>query len=153
MPELQAECHLPVEIVGGEKIVRAIKANYHLKKGLPTWRAFKPGPEKSVVSVIRQEMGDDFCKDKSREVAAQHYVGLLVCTAAAIRGSGSSIEDYRADFCGHAHLDHGIVSPRGEPLPAADSEKLRQKCEAILVACDWHPDPSPEQPGWSGAPL
>jgi hypothetical protein len=99
-------------------------------------------------------MGDDFCKNKSVEVASPEYQGLHVLVAAAVRGTGAQVEDHRPDFCGHAHIDVGItVPPKGVPFLAERSELLQKRCEAILAAGTYRPDPDIASPGWSGTPL
>src|SRR5262245_20993778 len=59
-----SEPHIPVEIDDAETIVRAIVAPSHYKKGKVATAAFRPPIGKSAISVMRQLMGDDFCKNK-----------------------------------------------------------------------------------------
>jgi hypothetical protein len=59
---------LPKEIANDETIVRAILTPWHYKNGKIKKQALKPQTGKSDLSVMRQRMGDDFCKDKAVEM-------------------------------------------------------------------------------------
>ena len=146
------ECDLPAEIADEEFVVRTIKTPWHTnKKGLPRPAALRPGPNASAVSVIRRAMGQDFCKDKSVEIAGQAYSGLLVLGTGLVRQAGSTVYDHREDFCGHAHVDHGIPMPaKGVPLDPKLQDELDTRCEGILKDGTFLTDPSPSEPGWSG---
>src|SRR5437899_8335550 len=90
---------LPIAIEDGETIVRAIVSPAHYRNGKLATAAFRPPPGKSALSVMRQLMGDDFCKAKGVEIGngspGQKYVGLLAIKAASIREAGSSVTDSR----------------------------------------------------------
>lgn len=151
MPEA---CAIPIELTDDECVVRAIKTPYHVKDGKPYWRALKPSAGKSIISIIRQCMGDNFCKDKSKSIDPKSYLGLLATRAVSYRSKECLVFDHRKDFCGHAHVDHQIVMPdKGVPLAPAVSEALKIRCEEILKASQWHQDPSPEVAGWGGTAL
>src|SRR5258708_28691949 len=102
---------LPVEIADSETIARAIISPHHVRgNGQPRAAAFRPKAGESAISVIRQMMGDDFCKDKGVEIGALSkngaYVGLLVLLSASIRAHSSEVRDSRNQYFGHADLDH-----------------------------------------------
>ena len=146
-------CKLPEEIPNDEKIVRAIKTPYHIRSnGKLKHQAFKPKAGVSAVSVIRHEMGSDFCKDKAVEIATPGYCGLAVVPAGGIRDCGSTVIDHRADYCGHAHVDHGFaLLEENEPGNPQSIERMHQRCSAIVDKCRFHSDPDPAGVGWSGA--
>ena len=145
-------CKLPEEIPNVEKIVRAIKTPYHIRSdGKLKHQAFKPKAGISAVSVVRHAMGSDFCKDKAVEIATPGYVGLAVVPAGDVRDCGSSVVDYRSDFCGHAHIDHGFaLLEEHEPGAPKLIERMRDRCSAIVNRCRFHSDPDPSGAGWKG---
>jgi hypothetical protein len=99
-------------------------------------------------------MGVDFCKHKSVEIAGENYVGLLVLGTGAVRKAGSRVYDHRQDFCGHAHVDHGILlPPRGVPLDPKLQDELEARCEQILKTGSFLVDPEPSGQGWKGTPF
>src|SRR5262245_7237964 len=153
-----APIDLPIAIDDAETIVRAIVAPSHYKKGKVATAAFRPPIGKSAISVMRQLMGDDFCKNKGAHIAKespnQTYIGLLTIKAAAIREVGSSVTDSREEWLGHADLDHGFSSmPAHEPGSAAEFERMTERCQALKKASIFHKDKSPEVAGWAGPPL
>lgn len=149
-------CDLDTSIPDEEKTVRAIKTPFHIKSnGTLKHNALRPPAEETAVSVIRHAMGDDFCKDKGREVVGEGYLGLLTLPSGQVRRCGSNVLDYRDNFfCGHAHVDHGIpVPPKNEPMAPEHSDRLVELCKAILRVGTYHADPAPPAAGWSGNPL
>ena len=78
----------PIAIDDSETIVRAIVAPAHHNKGKIATAVFRPRRGETSLSVMRQLMGDDFCKAKGVEIGeaspSQHYVGLLTIKAAAM---------------------------------------------------------------------
>jgi hypothetical protein len=155
------ECDISAEIPDEEKVVRAIKTPFYFHKTRKTElipRALHPPPESSDASVTRHCMGNDFCADRSRrtvkEENASHYCGMLVFAASVARQAGTDVYDYRADFCGHAHINHGFtIPPRGEPMDPREREALDKKCRGILASSAFHPDSYDAGPGWSGGAL
>jgi hypothetical protein len=144
----------PVPIDGEEKIVRAITSGSVNKTNTAIRpRAFRSRPGADEVSVIRQTFtGSDFCKAKGRERA--DYVGLAVLHAGQIRKAGSEVIDSRDEYCGHAHISHGIVAPPPhEPLSPQDNLALDKKLDALRSAARYHPDPDPGSEGWNGPAL
>jgi hypothetical protein len=149
---------LPIQVDGSETIVRAVVSPAHYKKSAVQSAAFRPPVGKTDLSVIRQVMGDDFCKNKGVEIGAaspnQTYVGLLTIKASAVRAAGSEVNDSRAVFLGHADLDHGLVSPpRDEPPTSLNLQAMAERCDALLKASTFHRDPERDQPNWKGSPL
>jgi len=134
-------CEIPVLIDPDERIVRAIVSGClnKSKTGIKP-RAFRAEPGTDEVSVIRHTyMGSDFCKAKGRERAG--YVGLAVLHAKEIRQADSEVFDSRDEFCGHAHISHGILAATpNEPLPPQDNLVLDKKLEALRSAAVYHPD-------------
>ena len=149
-------CDLPDEVPDGEKVVRGVKTRYHVdeKRGRLKHNAFRPKAGLSVVSVVRLAMGSDFCKDKARQICGDDYRGLAVVAAGQVRKCGSAVLDHRADFCGHAHVDHGFpLLEENEPGAPEVGERMRERCKAIVDKCLYHADPRPGTPGWTGPAL
>jgi hypothetical protein len=157
---MELMCDIPIEIAEEEKIVRAIMSGHLNKNGTRlTPRAFRSRPAVDEVSVIRHTYkGSDFCKAKGREVAAkagvQQFRGLAVLLASQIRKVGSGVNDSREEFCGHAHISHGILQPPpNEPPSAREILELDKKLGMLRDAALYCPDPDPESEGWTGAEL
>lgn len=147
---------LPVEIHDADTIVRAVKTPHHVNPAQTRIRpsAFRPAPGHTVVSVMRQLMGDNFCKNKGVEICGNEYIGLAAITAAEIRRPGSLVLDHRDDFLGHAHVDHQLpVIQRDEPPPPDVLQRLDDRCKRLAAAAVFHKDPSPAVPGWAGSAL
>lgn len=147
---------LPIDIHASETIVRATKTPHHVNANKTRLRpaAFRPKVGSAVVSVMRQPMGDDFCKDKAVHICGAAYLGLSVITASEIRSAGALITDDRDEWLGHAHIDHQLPPvQKDEPLPAEQKQRLDDRCKALADACVLHTDPAPSVPGWSGSPL
>ncbi len=146
---------LPEIVNDTESLVRTIKTPYHFKKnGEVKWQAFKPQVNNSAISVIRQLMGDDFCKNKSLEIAKNAYIGLAVLLSIKVRQCGSKVYDDRREFLGHAHIDHEICLPQEDRADLSEnSAALQQRCIKLLEDCIFHEDPKPKESGWFGTPL
>jgi len=150
-------CEIPIEVADQEKIVRAIMSGHLNKDGTRLKpRAFQSRRGADEVSVIRHTYrGSDFCKAKGREVAVQssvhQYTGLAVLTAGQVKHAGSQVHDSREEYCGHAHISHGIIQPPpNEPLPARAAMELDKKLAKLRDSAVYYPDPSPDVDGWSG---
>lgn len=154
-------CDIPVDVADNEKIVRAVIYPFHfdrrknrLKKDL-----FKSKPGKDEVSVIRGTYKDaSFCKAKGREVAAASdigkCVGLAVLLAYQIRKTRSEVHDSRNEYCGHAHISHGVVAaPPNEPLPPDQQLALDEKLDSLIRDAVFRVDPDQQAAGWTGSPL
>lgn len=148
-------CGLPLDIDDGEKIVRVVMCPSHVKNGVLKPAAFRSKAGTDEVSVIRHShMGSDFCKAKGLAISANSttitYGGLAVLTALAIRQTGSNVHDSRIEFCGHAHIAHGITLAPGEPPTSADFEFITERCRNLLKSTLFHADPAPTAVGWTG---
>jgi len=136
----QDTCHLPVEISEDEVLLRVVKSPYHFKgNGDLHHKIFIPAPGKKDVSLIRKKLGDDECLQCARKIAAASdpaaYKGFVGVTKMSISDVKSECYDDRdGQFCGHAHLNHGIQMPAkgGEPLNSKLREDLDLKCKEIL---------------------
>lgn len=154
-------CEIPVEVEDGEKIVRAVIAPFHFDEAKLKLRikAFRSRAGTDEVSVVRGTYkGPEFCKAKGCEAAAAggqgRYVGLAVLTARQVRDAKSRVSDSRAEYCGHAHISHGITKPPdNEPFPADLNLALDRKLRALRDAATMLIDPQPLAGGWSGPPL
>jgi hypothetical protein len=102
-------------------------------------------------------MGSDFCKKKAKETivadSTNSYSGLAVVMARDIRATTSTVHDSRDEFCGHAHISHGIIMPRDEPLESALNQLLTERCRALCRAAGYYPDPEPDVEKWTGGVL
>ena len=116
-----------------------------------------PGRNGRVLVMRHNFMGSDSCKNKAKEISAQDtsntYVGLAVLTASQIRETTSTVHDLRGEFCGHAHISHGIVAPPNEPLEAALRMQLDDRLDALKKAAVYYPDPAPNVATWTGNTL
>lgn len=153
---------LPSEIEGSETIVRVVKSPFHLNKTKRalTPRAFHPPRQGSgrELSVIRQLMGDDFCKNKGRDMLSGNpparYIGLASGLVEVVRSFGAGVEDVPEDFEGHAHVVSMIAHPPAdEPHPPATMLALDDYYRNMLEHFDYQADPSPEEDGWKGRAL
>lgn len=152
-------CEIPIDVASEEKIVRAIMDG-HLNKDRTKLkpRAFRSRAGADEVSVVRHMYkGSDFCKIKGREIATasrNEYCGLAVLLASQIRDVGSQVHDSRDEFCGHAHISHGIVvPPENEPLSPHQNMELDKKLEALRDCAIYHRDPNPAGDAWTGPEL
>ena len=158
MSELQSQCDLPINLLDEEKVIRVIKTPYYFhstRKNELVPKAFFPPPGKSDVWVVRHILGDDACVKQSRSTAkAEEYAGMLVVKSGTVRILGSTVYDHRHDYCGHAHINHGIVMPtKGGTLNPQDREILNARCKAIIALCKFHPDSHNAGEEWMGGPL
>jgi len=159
MPDQQPNnAELPIAIDDDETIVRAILTPWHInKKGDVKWQALKPQAEKSDLSVMRQRMGDGFCKDKAVDIGngvpKNEYHGLLTVRADSIRKHNAQVTDSRDQFLGHADLDYQIVVPANDPPLEGDYKTLVDRIRSLLALTVFHRDPAPNAAGWSGPAL
>jgi hypothetical protein len=146
---------IAIEVDDAETIVRAIKTPHHINKRKGTLRpaAFLPRGGESRISVMRQLMGDDFCKSKGVEICGSEYMGLAVISAGTIRTIGSSVVDAREEWLGHAHVDHGLTNLRKPELNEPHDPELTERCKQLAEASVFHVDQAPAEPGWAGPPL
>ncbi len=147
-------CDLPTEIVDEERIVRLVRTPNHVKKNELAPAAFRSQAGTDDVSVVRHNyMGSDFCKSKGKEIMAAAYVGLAVVNAQAIRNTGSSIQDSRDEYCGHAHISHGVILPRDEPPNSEMNLFITERCRALVKVATLYRDPAPTKVKWTGPQL
>lgn len=145
---------LPSEISDDEVVVRVVKTPYHIKKnGTLKPSVFRPRPGCSLVSVIRQCMGDNFCKQKAQEIASESYIGFAAIQVHQIREHESRVLDARGDYLGHAHIDHNISVARDEPLESRPNQMLTRRCQELITFTRFHRDSDPRSSNWDGAPL
>jgi hypothetical protein len=146
---------MPVEIADKEKIVRAIKVPSHVNRSSKLKpAAFRSAPGTDEVSVMRHDfLGTECSRTKAKTIGKEAYVGLAVIRASQIREIGSSVTDSRVEFWGHAHISHGIIVERDEPLQSALNMQLTERCRAIARAATYHPDPEPNSVQWLGGDL
>lgn len=151
---------VPGGIDDKEKLVRVIKTPYHFdeKKLKLRYRAMFPPPDQSDVSVVRTVISEGIAAEQARQVALQsnpdEYRGLAALEAGVVRDAGSLAYDYKPDFCGHAHVNHGVKMPKkGETLDAKTRLQLDEHCKAIVAKSRFHPDTLKNLVGWTGEPL
>jgi hypothetical protein len=145
---------MPDVIPNDEILVRGVKKDWLNKRGELQYGAFRPSAGKTLVSVIRGIMGNDFCKDKSKEIHGEKYIGLSVLSAGEVRSFDINVDDAPDDFEGHAHIDHiNPPLPNHEALAPEVNAVLNERCKAMAKAARFHVDPAPEAGGWKGPVL
>jgi hypothetical protein len=145
-------CDIPVAVANEETIVRGLRECHIKKKGQLRDNVFRSVPGIDEVSVMRHTyVKSDFCKAKTKEIARgdanNPYVGLAAITVISVRSVGSDVNDSREEFCGHAHISHGMVTVPEEPL----DPRLIARLRALNSAARLLLDPSPDSDAWTGA--
>jgi hypothetical protein len=152
-------CDIPIEVAGTEKIVRIVTVSHvNDSKTKLKPRAFRSRPGYDEVSVIRHTYKDaNFCKAKAQGLTATsgiEYVGLAVLVVQRVRAAGSEVHDSREEFCGHAHISHGIMpGTPNEPLSPEDNLTLDKRVEVLCSIAQYHKDPEPQAGQWTGPEL
>jgi hypothetical protein len=145
---------LPFEVAPDEVIVRAIKTPYHYdeKKKRLKPGAFRPQAGRDDVSVMRKRhLGNDGCKDKAVEIAAQAYIGLAALRAEEIAAVKARVVDSREGlFLGHAHIEQGTPAP---PSGQTADPDLIERWKALADAARYYEDGEPQTPGWRGSDI
>lgn len=146
-------CDIPVVVANEETVVRALR-ECHVRKGKLRDNVFRAVAGTDEVSVMRHTyMKSDSCKTKAKEIASgdpkNPYVGLAAIAVESIRSVGSEVTDSREEFCGHAHISHGMVVPQDEPLDPALSLRIR----ALNVKARLLIDPTPDTEAWTGGQI
>jgi hypothetical protein len=146
-------CGIPVPVANEETIVRALR-ECHVRRGKLRDNVFRAAPGIDEVSVMRHtHLQSDFCKKKGKEIAAgdqnNPYVGMAAIAVESIRNVGSEVTDSREEFCGHAHISHGVVTPVGEPLAPELLQRLRELNDKARLLID----PAPDAEGWTGVEI
>jgi hypothetical protein len=140
-------------VANEETVVRALR-ECHVRKGKLRDNVFRPVAGTDEVSVMRHTyMESDSCKAKAKEIAIgdpnNPYVGFAAITVEFVRTVGSEVNDSREEFCGHAHISHGIVLPADEPPDPTLSLRIRAlngKARLLL-------DPTPDIETWTGGQI
>jgi len=150
-------CDIPVDIGDRELIVRGILDIHLDKKGKLKSNAFRPKANTDDVSVMRHDyMGSDACKVTARGLAhgTIEYRGLAVLLASEVRRAGSQVTDSReGNYCGHAHISHGIVVPPDEPVPSEQTLRLDERLRELRITARYYADPEPPKDAWTGPTL
>ena len=139
-----------------ETIVRALKTPYHFdtKKKKLKPAAFRPPIGESVISVMRQLIGDEECKNHAVTIGKENYVGLAALTAKSIRQCDSKVLDAPDEYYGHAHIDHEFPAPNAnEPASAIENERAVARYKSLADVSKCHVDLKPEDSGWFGESL
>jgi hypothetical protein len=156
---------LPTEVDDSETIVRVIKSPFHTtgsKKALRK-QAFHPPRGGKEVSVIRQMMTDDFCKNKAVEIIEEErarggspqpaYQGLAAGSVGFVRGLDATVDDYPTDFIGHAHVSLPEAAETEEPPSPQVLAALDQYYTQMVEHFCFYKDPAPDVQNWSGPSL
>lgn len=145
-------CDIPIDIKDDENIVRLIRAPQHInKRNELRPAAFRSQAGTDDVSVVRhRHVGTDFCKAKAKELMKESYIGLAAVTAENIRLSTSSVVDTREEYCGHASVMHGMITPLDEPPESETNMLITERCRSIVKKTTLHLDPNPESDNWTG---
>lgn len=144
---------MPDFIHDEEKIVRSVRKTW-VKKGAVTYSAYRPSPNKTLISVLRGSMGGEWCREKSVEIASAEYAGVAVLQALQVRELGALVldaPDGPGCFPGHAHIDHvDPPLPQGDPLAPQINKLLNDRCKALAKASVYYPDTADNQAGLVG---
>jgi hypothetical protein len=101
-------------------------------------------------------MGSDGCKAKALDIEIANgngmYRGFAVVTASAVRAIGSEVHDSRTEYCGHAHVSHGIIIHERDATNSRDLERLDERLIALMGYVKFYPDED-RSPRWTGVPL
>jgi hypothetical protein len=149
-------CDIPISVASEENVVRAVWSQ-HLDGNSLRKSLFK----NEGTSVMRHTyMGTEACRAKARTIVprnlALHYKGLAIIQVRKFRAVGSDIVDSRVEYCGHAHVTHGLALPQqiepGEPL--FDDPNLLMglddKLRELKKATRFFLDPDPANDNWTG---
>lgn len=113
-----------------------------------------PPSGETTVWVIRQLMGDYFCKDKAAYILKGPYRNLVVVRAEAVRTLGLEVLDDRAEFYGHANIDYGYPPPlSNDPLYSHERHATVAKYLEVANASKCVEGSQPPSAGWHGNPL
>ncbi|MFT8233504.1 hypothetical protein ACLNBI_18370 [Pseudomonas guariconensis] len=141
---------LPAEICSKEILIRALSSDV-VKKGKVHWRAFRPPVGNPLTSVMRAMIGLDFCKDKSKSIFTDRYVGMAAVTVSEVLDTEAKVDDAQDEYPGHAHINH-IDPPvlANDPNDPTANLKLNNRCKTLADKARVYIDSSPEQEGWKG---
>jgi hypothetical protein len=149
-------CDIPVAVADHERVVRAV-FSHHLNKNKKIREyLFSPGCGPDEVSVMRHSyLGTDACRKEACKVKpanpAVRYKGLAIIAVEAVRNVGSDVIDSReGNYCGHAHISHGIRVPAEEPLRSELKLRLDERLRKLRDLARYFPDPDPLTETWTG---
>jgi hypothetical protein len=149
-------CDIPLIVADEEKIIRAVFTNNLKRDGTLRETIFSPRGGPDEVSVMRHDyLGSDACKARAQAVKPKmadiKYRGFAVLVVKAVRETGSEVTDSREEFCGHAHISHGLpLLPEGDPLYSEAKVRLEERLRLIKVHARYLPDRDPSRPDWIG---
>jgi hypothetical protein len=150
-------CDIPLDVADGENVVRAVFSNHVDNKTLRKNAFYERYDD---VSVMRHSyLGSDQCKKHALEVkpgnASIKYKGLAVIGVKAVRDVNSQVTDSRdGNFCGHAHISHGIeLPPADDPLFSGKKLELDERLRKLKSLARFVPDPEPSLESWTGEAL
>lgn len=145
--------NLRKEIDPNEVLIRSLSSDV-VKKGRPHWRVFRPPVGEPMTSVMRALMGGDFCKNKSKEIARDRYIGMAAITVSQVLDTDAKVHDAQNEYPGHAHIDH-IDPPvlANDPSEPDQNIKLNNRCKTLAGLARVYLDPAPEVAGWQGPEL
>ncbi len=100
-------------------------------------------------------LGSDACKARALAVKPRMadivYKGFAVLVVRDVRDTGSEVIDSREEFCGHAHIAHGLpLIPEGDPLHAEAKVRLDERLRQLKDRSRTLIDPDPTREDWSG---
>lgn len=81
---------------------------------------------------------------------ADAYIGLAVILAQDIRNTDSTVQDSRDEYCGHAHIAHGIILPVHEPPTSEIGLYITERCRKLVEVTTLYRDPNPAAAKWTG---
>jgi hypothetical protein len=145
---------VPLTVSDGEILIRAV-TSWHVKKGHLDPSLFQNADDE--VSVSRQNWIEPWLAKLIATLWIQDrtlsrpklYTGLAFLSARDVRSTGSTVEDSRSEYLGHAHIAHGIAKQtRGEALPPQLRKMLNQRAEQIRNVARYVEDPAPESFRW-----
>jgi hypothetical protein len=141
---LPDSCDIPSHVDDDEDVFRIVKRPAHLKKRsgdeVLKIALFKSKPGTDDVSVMRElHMGRETCCVKALETAKEYYAGYAIVKTSSVRSAGSQVLDSRSEFCGHAHILHGVIFQPNEPPPPEVLDRLNARLDTILKSTRFYP--------------
>lgn len=142
--------NLAPKISDDEILIRGLSSDV-CKNGKLHWRAFRPSVGNPLVSVMRGLMGANFCKNKSKEIAANKYVGMAALSVFQVLETGAAVHDAQDEYPGHAHIDHidPPVQPHN-PIDPVENAELNNRCRKLAELSRIYIDSAPLEPEWPG---
>lgn len=96
-------------------------------------------------------MGASFCKNKSKEIAKEKYVGMAALTVSEVLSTGAAVHDAQDEYPGHAHIDHidPPVQPNN-PHDPVENAALNKRCRELAAMSRIYVDAAPQELEWIG---